>query len=111
MDGYAVRVADCNEDEPLSVGGTIAAGHPAGQPLPQRTALRIMTGSPIPDGADAVIMREEAAEQDGQVRFVKQPRLGQHIRHAGEDEMCIRDSSRAVPGIRRNLAGNRTWAP
>ncbi len=85
MDGYAVRVADCNEGEPLSVGGTIAAGHPAGQPLPQRTALRIMTGAPIPDGADAVIMREEATEQDGHVRFVKQPRLGQHIRHAGED--------------------------
>jgi molybdopterin molybdotransferase len=85
MDGYAVRVADLREGAPISVGGTIAAGHPAGHPLPPQTAMRIMTGAPIPDGADAVIMREEADEQDGRVTFRKLPRLGHHVRRAGED--------------------------
>jgi molybdopterin molybdotransferase len=44
-----------------------------------------MTGAPIPDGADAVVMKEEATEQGGEVRFKLPPPLGQHIRRAGED--------------------------
>ena len=44
-----------------------------------------MTGAPLPAGADAVIMREEAEEAAGQVRFRVTARPGQHIRRAGED--------------------------
>ena len=85
MDGYAIRVADVRDGEPLPVVGTIAAGHPATEPLPPRATMRIMTGAPMPAGADAVVMREDADEQQGQVTFRKLPRLSQHVRHAGED--------------------------
>lgn len=85
MDGYAVRAHDVMEGQSLPVVGTIAAGHPWKQPLPERSVLRIMTGAQLPSGADAVIMREEASEHDGQVSFRKAPRPGQHVRQAGED--------------------------
>lgn len=85
MDGYALRAADVVPGQPLPVVGVIAAGHPAEQPLAPGTCLRIMTGAPLPPGADAVIMREEAEEAAGQVRFRSAARPGQHIRRAGED--------------------------
>lgn len=85
MDGYALRAADVVVGLPLPVRGTVAAGHPASQPLLPGTCLRIMTGAPVPEGADAVIMREESEEADGFVRFRSPARLGQHIRRAGED--------------------------
>lgn len=85
MDGYALRAADVVVGSPLPVRGVIAAGHPAVEPLLPGTCLRIMTGAPLPAGADAVIMREEAEEADGSVRFRSPARPGQHIRRAGED--------------------------
>ena len=85
MDGYALRAADVVPGQPLPVLGVIAAGHPATEPLAPGTCLRIMTGAPLPAGADAVIMREEAEEAAGQVRFRVTARPGQHIRRAGED--------------------------
>lgn len=85
MDGYVVRAQDVVEGQPLPVVGTIAAGHPWKTTLPERSTLRIMTGAQIPPGADAVIMREDASEQNGLVTFRRAPRLGQHVRSAGED--------------------------
>lgn len=85
MDGYAVRAAEVSPQTPLQVQATIAAGHPLTEPLLPGAALRIMTGAPLPSGADTVIMREEATEHDGLVRFAKKPRLGQHVRRLGED--------------------------
>jgi molybdopterin molybdotransferase len=85
MDGYAVRAAEIVPGRPLPVRGVVAAGQPATAELPVGSTLRIMTGAPLPLGADAVIMREEATEKDGQVRFTTAPSLGQHIRRAGED--------------------------
>lgn len=85
MDGYAVRAADVIAGQLLPVAGVIAAGHPWPGSLAPGTALRIMTGAPLPAGADAVIMREEAEERDGQVSFAAVPAVGQHLRHTGED--------------------------
>jgi len=85
MDGYAVRAADVIAGQLLPVAGVIGAGHLWPGPLAPGTALRIMTGAPLPAGADAVIMREEAEERDGQVSFAAVPAVGQHLRHAGED--------------------------
>jgi molybdopterin molybdotransferase len=85
MDGYAVRAAEVQVGQPLPVVGVIAAGHPATEPLAPGTVVRIMTGAPLPAGADAVIMKEEADEQAGAVRFRAAAALGQHIRRAGED--------------------------
>lgn len=93
MDGYAVRAQDIGA-APLPVCGTIAAGHPATEALAPGTVLRIMTGAPMPLGADAVIMREDADEQDGQVRFSRVPVPSQHIRRAGED---LRPGDQVLP--------------
>src|SRR5438045_6389545 len=58
MDGYAVRAADVQPGRPLPVVFVIAAGRPAQGPLLPGQAMGIMTGAPLPTGADAVIMRE-----------------------------------------------------
>lgn len=86
MDGYAVRAADVAEPGvALPVAGVIAAGDRPGGELGAGKALRIMTGAPMPSGADTVIIRENAREEDGVVRFEAAAQVGQHIRRAGED--------------------------
>ena len=93
MDGYAVRSADCAAaDAVLQVAQRIPAGT-VGQPLAAGTAARIFTGAPVPEGADAVVMQEDAealpaeegAQGLGRVRIRQVPAAGQHIRRAGED--------------------------
>jgi molybdopterin molybdotransferase len=59
MDGYAVRARDVTQGGTLAVARRVAAGHPA-PPIIAGTAVPIMTGAPMPDGADAVIPIEEA---------------------------------------------------
>ena len=89
MDGYAVRTADLVPGAVLRVTQRIPAGH-IGQPLQPGDVARIFTGAPVPPGADAVVMQEEAevlGEQDGvpQVRFAQPAQPGQWIRRSGED--------------------------
>ncbi len=88
MDGYALRSADAVGGETrLRVVGTIAAGQVAARRVGSGEAMRIMTGAPIPDGADAVCMVEQtASEQEGAVVVVHGPVTpGGYIRRAGED--------------------------
>ena len=91
MDGYAVRVADlaAAAGAALPVSQRIPAGH-FGPELQPGTVARIFTGAPVPAGADAVVMQEEAevaGESDGQplVRFKALPAPGQWVRRRGED--------------------------
>jgi len=84
MDGYALRLADCSADAWLPVSQRIPAGSVA-QPLAAGTAARIFTGAPIPPGADTVVMQEDTESGDGTVHIPRPPRLGDHIRRAGED--------------------------
>jgi molybdopterin molybdotransferase len=65
MDGYAVRAADVPGRLPVS--GDIPAGHPSAHPLQPGTAMRIMTGAFVPEGADTVIQVELT---DGGTDFV-----------------------------------------
>ncbi len=58
VDGYAVRAADATAGSVLQVVGTLVAGQVPEVPLAPRQALRIMTGAPLPPGADAVVMLE-----------------------------------------------------
>jgi molybdopterin molybdotransferase len=83
MDGFAVRAADLPGE--LPVAGAIAAGAAPDQELRPGTAMRIMTGGPLPAGADAVVMREEADDLGERVRFAHAAVAGQHVRRAGED--------------------------
>ncbi|MGZ5848523.1 MAG: molybdopterin molybdotransferase MoeA [Ramlibacter sp.] len=86
MDGYAVRSAEiADEGVVLPVSQRIAAGQ-AGAPLQPGTAARIFTGAPVPEGADAIVMQEDAeASGDQAVRILRVPDRGQWIRRSGED--------------------------
>jgi len=86
MDGYAVRVGDCGGSEPLTITGYIPAGGVATAEVTPGTAVKIMTGAPIPRGCDAIVPIEEAEQFGDTVRIVADRILpGQHIRRAGED--------------------------
>ena len=86
MDGYAVRLADLQQSMTLSVAGKAFAGAPFEGEWTAQSAVRIMTGAMIPQGADAVVMQEEIqVNDDGTVTFTSLPKLGQNIRRIGED--------------------------
>jgi molybdopterin molybdotransferase len=57
-DGFACRAAEASAHQPLAVAGSTRAGDPPSGPLPRGAAWEIMTGAPVPRGADAVIMLE-----------------------------------------------------
>ena len=88
MDGFAVVAAD-TDDAPvvLDVVGTVAAGSAAERPLARGEAMRIMTGAPMPVGADAVVMVERTIydEPNGRVQIDVAVPPGNHVRGAGED--------------------------
>ncbi|MBS9432858.1 molybdopterin molybdotransferase MoeA [Photorhabdus hainanensis] len=85
MDGYAVRYADLNGAKPLPLAGKALAGSPFQGEWPIATCIRIMTGAPIPIGADTVIMQEHAEITDNGIVFTQPAKQGQNIRLAGED--------------------------
>ena len=86
MDGYAVRLADLQQSMTLSVAGKAFAGAPFEGEWTAQSAVRIMTGAMIPQGADAVAMQEDVqVNDDGSVTFTSLPKLGQNIRRIGED--------------------------
>jgi molybdopterin molybdotransferase len=86
MDGYAVRRADLGQvPVELRVAFEVPAGAAAQRRLEPGEAARVLTGAPIPPGADAVV-RQEDAQREGDrvcVRVVPEPR--EHVRDAGED--------------------------
>ncbi|MCL2543110.1 MAG: molybdopterin molybdotransferase MoeA [Nocardioidaceae bacterium] len=89
MDGYAVRAADvagASPDSPvrLPVGGDIPAGAPVGTLAPG-VALRIMTGAPVPDGADAVVEVEATDGGTTTVEIREAREAGTFVRKAGSD--------------------------
>ncbi|MGE3160688.1 MAG: gephyrin-like molybdotransferase Glp [Burkholderiales bacterium] len=85
MDGYAVRTADVKAPEAkLKVAQRIQAGA-VGKPLEPGTAARIFTGAPIPPGADAIVMQEFCAADDGNVVIKKVPEKDAWIRRRASD--------------------------
>ncbi len=84
MDGYALRQADW-QGEPLVVTQRVFAGQ-APAPLQPGTCARIFTGAPVPPGADAVEMQENAEVlEDGRVRFTQAIKVEQNIRPQGQE--------------------------
>jgi molybdopterin molybdotransferase len=109
MDGYAVQAAStagASRSSPveLRVVGELAAGYVFEGEVTPGTAVRIMTGAPVPRGADAVVPFEETEESvhkaptamrriDEGVRILREARAGSNIRRAGED---IREGQRVL---------------
>jgi molybdopterin molybdotransferase len=90
MDGYAVHAADvlyASTDHPvrLPVVGEIAAGQAAPHRLVPGTAMKIMTGAPLPEGADAIVPYESTDRGSEDVTVLVPSVLGQHVRRLGED--------------------------
>lgn len=86
MDGYAVRAADtAGAPVTLPVSGDIPAGDTRELTLEPGTALRIMTGAPVPGGADAVVQVEHTDGGTAQVRIDRETASGAAIRRAGDD--------------------------
>jgi molybdopterin molybdotransferase len=86
MDGYAVRSADvASPPTTLPVVGTSPAGHPYGKPLAQGEAVRIFTGGVVPEGADGIVIQEDASADGDRVTLNVAAKPGKHIRAAGLD--------------------------
>jgi len=83
MDGFAVR-SDASS-RTLRVVGESRAGAPATVALGEGEAIRISTGAPLPDGADAVVRLEDAREQNGRVALAQPVAPGANVRRPGED--------------------------
>jgi molybdopterin molybdotransferase len=86
MDGFAVRAADLALGE-LPIAGELRIGQEP-MALPARSALRIVTGAPVPPGADVVVKREDTEEASGRVRFAaatKSLPVWTNIRRKGEN--------------------------
>jgi molybdopterin molybdotransferase len=105
MDGFAVRAADvasATADIPvvLDVLETVMAGRPAQHVVGARQAIRIMTGAPVPQGADAIVPVERSRFSDGTrdhdetVAILATVEPGQHVRGAGDD---VRAGAVVVP--------------
>ena len=85
MDGFALRCADLSQGGALPISGYIPAGGAPLPELPPGCAVRIMTGAPIPPGADTVVPFEQALEEDGKVSVTGRISPGDHVRLRGED--------------------------
>lgn len=85
MDGYALRAADGCLGARLTVIGAAPAGHPFGHGVGAGEAVRLFTGSVVPDGADAILLQEDATRDGAIVEVNEAVVLGRHIRRAGQD--------------------------
>jgi molybdopterin molybdotransferase len=107
MDGYAVRageLAGATPESPvvLPVGGDIAAGDTSRHVLQPGQVLRIMTGAPMPEGADAVVPVELTDGGATEVSIHLAPEVGRSLRHRGEDvrtgDLVLPAGTRLGPG-------------
>ncbi|MDY8108664.1 gephyrin-like molybdotransferase Glp [Fulvimarina sp. 2208YS6-2-32] len=87
MDGYAVRARDAVTGAELAIVGEAAAGHGWAGSVGPGEALRIFTGAPVPEGADAVLIQEDTERLAGSARIkvTDAATAGDHIRRAGVD--------------------------
>jgi molybdopterin molybdotransferase len=86
MDGYAVRAADAGHaGARLRVIGEVAAGRPFEGKVGPGDAVRIFTGGVIPEGADAIVIQEDAAVHGDNIEIKEAAPPGRHIRRAGID--------------------------
>ena len=85
MDGYAVRATDTRPGATLAVVGRVAAGALPDRAVGAGEAMRIFTGAPLPDGADAVVPQEEVDAAETRVTLHGATERGAYVRPAGED--------------------------
>lgn len=84
VDGWAFAAASRPGDGRLPVVGTVAAGHPFSGAVPPASAVRILTGAPVPQGVDTIAMQEDCTNEPGWV-VVPELKRGANLRRKGED--------------------------
>jgi len=114
MDGYALPSVDGHEGARLRLIGSAPAGHPFAGRLGRGEAVRIFTGSVMPEGADAVLLQEDAQEKEGEVTVGETVVAGRHIRRAGQDfhegAVLVHAGRRLTArDIGLSAAGNHPW--
>lgn len=121
MDGYALRAEDTEPASPgspalLNVVEVIAAGDVSNRVIGPGEAAKIMTGAPLPSGADAVVPWEEVEEGEGYLRVASPLRPGTHVRPAGEDlhagDVVISAGERMGPaqmGVAASMGRQEVW--
>jgi len=114
MDGYALRAADAGQGASLKIIGTAPAGHPFAGSIGPGEAVRIFTGSVMPEGADTVLLQEDASAANGIVTVNEACVTGKHIRPAGQDfaagDLLIPAGRRLTArDIGLAAAGNHPW--
>ncbi|MBB3964602.1 molybdopterin molybdotransferase MoeA [Rhizobium metallidurans] len=86
MDGYALRGEDALQPgSELLLIGTSSAGHAFGGTVGAGETVRIFTGAPVPEGADSVLLQEDAEKTESGIRTTYAVRPGQHVRPRGQD--------------------------
>src|SRR5271165_5910141 len=86
MDGYAVCAADtANAPATFRVIGESAAGRAFGGAVGPGEAVRIFTGAPMPEGADAIVIQEDVRREGERITFTDAVRAGDNVREAGMD--------------------------
>ena len=86
MDGYAVRFADLEVlPATLKLAGTSAAGHACKRPLKPGQAIRILTGAPLPKGADTIVIQENTTRQSATIQVDEATPFAKNIRKRGLD--------------------------
>ena len=119
MDGWAVRAADiaaatADRPVPLRRTGESAAGHAFAGSVGAGEAVRIFTGAPLPDGADAVVMQEDCHADDAVVRVGRSVAAGRFMRRAGFDfaagqELLPKGRRLTARDIALAAGGNVPW--
>ncbi len=94
MDGYAVRAEECVVGINLPVAGYLPAGKTSAYSVKPGTVVKIMTGAPIPPGANAVIPFENCKAEQDHITILQTVKKGDHIRWTGED---IRPGEQIIP--------------
>lgn len=103
MDGFAVRVGDVTRTPTtLQIIGEVAAGKQFVGTLRSGQAVAIMTGAPLPDGADAVVPVEDCEKQNTQVVIKAAPTAGRNIARRGSD--CATNSPLLRKGVKLEAA-------
>lgn len=115
MDGYAVRAADVAAlPATLTRIGQAPAGHPFAGRVDPGECVRIFTGGQVPEGADAILIQEDAEERDGKVHAKESVAPGRYVRPAGLDfkagDVVLRAGTILDPRhIGLAAAANRAW--
>jgi molybdopterin molybdotransferase len=103
-DGYACRAAEASAHISLPIAGSTHAGQPPAGPLPKGKAWEIMTGAPVPLGADCVVMLEHVERSDNNIRLAPERKIKPGENVVAKGAQSRRGDELLKPGVKLNPA-------